>query len=88
MDMTHITANMMYVLYLIELKDTGVIMTTKKLKIQLADVDRALAGARIRRGTCDKIKSASVDGNSHRFHVQSRPDTATSCPANPRQRRC
>lgn len=32
-------------------KATGVIMTTMKLKIQFADVDRAFAGARIRSGT-------------------------------------
>lgn len=29
----------------------GVIMTTMKLKAQFAEVERALAGARIRRGT-------------------------------------
>jgi len=34
-----------------ELKETGVIMTTMKLNAQLAEVERALAGARIRRGT-------------------------------------
>jgi hypothetical protein len=34
-----------------ELNAIGVTMTTMKLKIQLADVDRAFAGARIRRGT-------------------------------------
>ena len=32
-------------------KATGVIMTTMKLKIQLAEVARAFVGARIRRGT-------------------------------------
>ena len=32
-------------------KATGVIITTMKLKIQLAEVARALAGALIRRGT-------------------------------------
>lgn len=32
-------------------KDTGVIITTMKLKAQLALVDKALLGARIRRGT-------------------------------------
>lgn len=45
------TAKIMYVLYPIELKLTGVIMTTMKLKAQFADVDKALAFARIRRGT-------------------------------------
>lgn len=32
-------------------KETGVIITTMKLKIQLAEVERPLAGARMRRGT-------------------------------------
>lgn len=41
----------LYVLYPIEENDTGVIMTTIKLKAQFALVDTALAGARIRRGT-------------------------------------
>ena len=41
----------MYVLYLMDENETGVIMTTMKLKAQLADVDNALAGALIRRGT-------------------------------------
>lgn len=42
---------MIYVLYSIEEKETGVIMTTMKLKIQFPEVAKALAGARIRRGT-------------------------------------
>ncbi len=46
-----ITAKMMYVLYPMEEKDTGVIITTMKLKAQFADVLRPLAGARMRRGT-------------------------------------
>jgi hypothetical protein len=50
--LAHITAKMIYVRYWIELNATGEIITTMKLKIQLADVDRALAGARMRRGTC------------------------------------
>jgi len=33
------------------LKQTGVIITTRKLEIQLADVERPFARARIRRGT-------------------------------------
>jgi hypothetical protein len=38
-------------LYPIEENDTGVIMTTIKLKAQFALVDNALAGAQIRKGT-------------------------------------
>jgi len=34
-----------------EEKETGVIITTIKLKIQFADVDRPFAGARTLRGT-------------------------------------
>ena len=45
------TAKMMYVFQPMEEKETGVIMTTMKLKAQFADVLRAFAGARIRRGT-------------------------------------
>lgn len=45
------TANMMYVWYLMLLNATGVIMTTMKLNSQLPDVASAFAGARIRRGT-------------------------------------
>lgn len=44
-------AKMIYVLYLIEENDTGVIITTIKFQIQFPDVDTALAGARIRSGT-------------------------------------
>jgi hypothetical protein len=42
---------MMYVWYLMLANATGVIITTMKLKAQLADVDRAFACARIRSGT-------------------------------------
>ena len=45
------TAKMIYVLYPIDVKATGVIMTTMKLNAQFADVDKAFAGALIRRGT-------------------------------------
>lgn len=45
------TAKMIYVLYPIEENAGGVTMTTIKLKTQLADVDTALAGARILKGT-------------------------------------
>ena len=45
------TAKMMYVLYPIDENATGVIITTMKLKTQFADVDNALAGALILRGT-------------------------------------
>lgn len=45
------TAKMVYVLWWMVSKATGVIMTTMKLKIQLAEVDKALVGARILRGT-------------------------------------
>lgn len=44
-------AKMIYVLYPMLENDTGVIITTMKLKIQLAEHDRALAGALIRNGT-------------------------------------
>ena len=45
------TAKIMYVLYPMLEKDTGVIMTTMKLNAQLAEVATALAGARILSGT-------------------------------------
>lgn len=45
------TAKMRYVLYLMVLKAVGAIITTMKLKIQFPLVDRAVVGARIRRGT-------------------------------------
>jgi hypothetical protein len=45
------TAKIMYVWYPMFWKATGVIMTTIKLKIQFADVESALAGARIFNGT-------------------------------------
>lgn len=48
---TYITAKIMYVLYAIELNAIGVIITTMKLKAQLAEVESAFAGARIGRGT-------------------------------------
>jgi hypothetical protein len=42
---------MIYVLYPIEENDTGVTMTTMKLKIQLALVERPFDGARTLSGT-------------------------------------
>lgn len=48
---THMTAKIIYVLYLIVSNATGVTITTIKLNIQLPEVASALAGARIRRGT-------------------------------------
>lgn len=48
---TYITANMIYVLYPILVNETGVIITTMKLKAQFALVDSAFDGARIFNGT-------------------------------------
>ena len=45
------TAKMMYVLYPMLEKATGVIITTMKFQIQFPLVETALAGARIRKGT-------------------------------------
>jgi hypothetical protein len=53
---------MIYVPYPIELKETGVTITTMKLKIQFAEVDNAFAGARIRSGTC--ISAVRLISNS------------------------
>lgn len=48
--MALMTAKMIYVFDPMFSKAGGVIITTSQLKIQLLEVDRALAGARIRRG--------------------------------------
>ena len=48
---THMTAKMIYVLYLMLENDTGVIITTMKFQIQLPLVETALAGALILKGT-------------------------------------
>jgi hypothetical protein len=45
------TAKITYVLYPMEENATGVIITTMKLKIQLALVERPFEGARTLRGT-------------------------------------
>lgn len=45
------TAKIMYVLYPMDEKETGVIITTMKLNAQFADVERPFAGARIFKGT-------------------------------------
>jgi hypothetical protein len=48
---THMTAKITYVLYWMEENATGVTITTMKLKIQLALVERPFEGARTLRGT-------------------------------------
>lgn len=48
---SYITAKIIYVLYLIESNATGVIITTRKLNAQFAEVETALPGARIRSGS-------------------------------------
>ena len=79
------TAKIMYVLYLIESNATGVIMTTMKLKIQLAEVASALAGARIRRGTYGIVSDVLL-GKKETKALQSQQDRARSSPASQRQR--
>jgi hypothetical protein len=50
-EVAYMTAKITYVRYPIDEKETGVIITTIKLKAQFAEVDRPLAGARIFKGT-------------------------------------
>lgn len=74
------TAKMVYVLCPMLLKATGVIMTTMKLKIQLAEVDNAFVGARILRGTWGSSSandSRGQDEQTYRFQQ----GTTRSCRA-------
>lgn len=52
---TNMTAKIIYVLYPIDVNETGVIMTTMKLNAQFAEVLNPFAGARIRRGTISAL---------------------------------
>ena len=81
---TDMTANMMYVLYLMLLNATGVIITTMKLNSQFPDVERALAGALILRGTISAKFSLKCLEEGEQAYLQ---DTAKSFPANQQRRR-